>query len=302
MPTVLKDGITGAVIGCAVIVPGISGGTIALILGAFKKIVNAVDNLFTKQFWKNVLVLLPFLIGSVLAVAGLIVPFKLAFDYCMLAIVCLFVGLIAGSLPSVTDNIKGEKLTKINVLVGILGFVIAALIGVLSVIFNLNTQISNLFNNWNFALYLIIFAVGIISASGLIVPGFSGSMLLLVIGFYYPILSLGSDLIHGENPTKSFTLLFVFGLGIALGLLLFSKLMNYTFNKHKTSSFCVVIGFILGSIISIFVNSQMFEYLSNYQNRLGNGLIDWILSPILLILGIFVSYAFVKYSRKHKEQ
>ena len=291
LPTPVKDGITGMAIGTAIIVPGISGGTMALVFGAFKRIVNAVDNLFTKNFWRNLLILLPFLIGSIIAVAALIYPFQLAFEYCLFSIVCLFAGFIIGSLPGITDQVKEEKPSSANIIQLVIGFVFAGIIGVFSLIFDYYSGISWLFETRPWYLYLIIFVVGIFGSSGLIVPGFSGSLLLMVIGFYKPILNL----VEFTNFWSNISLGFVFALGVLVGFIIFSKLMNNLITNHKRATLFVVIGFILGSLISIFVNTQMFEYF-----RTKFGLLDTILAPILLIVGLILSFMFVLYTRKHK--
>ena len=291
LPTPIKDGITGMAIGTAIIVPGISGGTIALVFGAFKKIVDAVDNLFTKFFWKNLLILLPFLIGSIIAVAALVFPFQLAFEYCLFSIVCLFAGFIIGSLPGIVDQVKEKKPSISNVLQMAIGFIFAGIIGVFSVIFDFYSAISTLFIERPWYLYLIVFVVGIFGSTGLIVPGFSGSMLLMVIGFYQPIL----DLVDFSNFWPNISLGFVFALGVLVGFIIFSKIMNRLITNHKRSTLFVVIGFIVGSLVSIFVNSQMFAYFKD-----GFWLLDYILGPILLIIGLTLSTLFVLYTRKHK--
>ena len=291
LPTPIKDGITGMAIGTAIIVPGISGGTIALVFGAFKRIVDSVDNLFTKHFWKSLGILLPFLIGAIISVAALVYPFQLAFKYCLLSIICLFAGFIIGSLPGIIDEVKDEKATKSNVLQLLIGFVVAASIGVLSIVFNFYDSIYILFIERPFYLYIIIFVVGIFGSTGLIVPGFSGSMLLMVIGFYQPILNL----VDFSNFWPNVSLGFVFALGVLVGFIIFSKLMNKLITNHKRGTLFVVIGFILGSLISIFVNSQMLTY---FKSNLG--LLDYILAPILLIVGLTLSILFVFYTRKHK--
>ena len=291
LPTPIKDGITGMAIGTAIIVPGISGGTIALVFGAFKKIVDAVDNLFSKFFWKNLLILLPFLVGSIIAVAALVFPFQLAFEYCLFSIVCLFAGFIIGSLPGIVDQVKEKKPSTSNVLQMIIGFIFAGIIGVFSVIFDFYSAISTLFIERPWYLYLIIFVVGIFGSTGLIVPGFSGSMLLMVIGFYQPIL----DLVDFSNFWPNISLGFVFALGVLVGFIIFSKIMNRLITNHKRSTLFVVIGFIVGSLVSIFVDSQMFAYFKD-----GFWLLDYILGPILLIVGLTLSTLFVLYIRKHK--
>lgn len=298
-PTVIKDALVGFAIGVAVIIPGISGGTIALIFKSFDKIVEAVSGLFKsfKLFWKNLLILLPYGIGAILAVAGLYVPFTLAFEHCMLALVCLFVGFIIGSYPGVIDNVKGQKPTKINITLLIIGFIISALIGVLSVLFNFNETINTLFNEPKWYLFIIVFVVGLVSSSGLIVPGLSGSLILLVIGFYMPIFALPKKIIQNENILANIGLFLTFAVGVAIGFVIISKLMNHLIKKHYQSTMYAVIGFIGGSLISIFVNSNMFEYFNTKVDMT----LDFILSPIFLIIGIVVAYLMVIYVRKHKK-
>ena len=291
LPTPIKDGLTGMAIGTAIIVPGISGGTIALVFGAFKKIVNAVDNLFSKNFWRSLLILLPFLVGSIIAVFALVFPFQIAFKYCLFAIICLFAGFILGSIPGITDELKEKAPTKGNIIQLAIGFVLAAIIGVFSVIFRFNDGINSLFASRPWYLYLIIFVVGVFGSSGLIVPGFSGSMLLIVIGFYQPILNL----VDFSNFWPNVSLGFVFALGVLVGFIILSKIMNKLITNHRTATLYVVVGFIFGSLVSIFVNSQMFDYIGE-----GLRLLDCILGPILLVVGIVLSTLFVSYTRKHK--
>ena len=294
--TVLRDGAIGLGIGTAIIIPGISGGTIALITGAFKEIVNAVDDLFTRRFWKNLLILLPFGIGAVLAVAGLLYPIKLAFEHCMLALTILFAAFMVGSLPSLYDSsIKGKKLNAVNIIGLVLGFAIVVGFGILSIGVNLDKQVQGMFNDNPFYLYPIIFGVGMISSMGLIVPGFSGSMLLMVLGFYDKMLALVLQV--PEQPGLSILRLAVFALGVAIGFVFFSKLMKYMFEKHEETTNCVVLGFLAGSIVAIFINSNMFNYFA----ETGVTLLDVILSPIFAVIGLAASIAIYLYMRKHPE-
>ena len=290
----LKDGLVGAGIGCAVIVPGISGGTIAYVTGAFKKIVTAVGNLFTKFFWKNLMILIPFGIGAILAVAILYFPITLAFEHCMLAIVCLFAGFMLGSVPSVIDKVNEKEPGAKDICLLSAGFVVVVTFGVLSLLFNLNTSVQQTFNNNDWYLYPILLGVGIISSTGLIVPGFSGSMLLMVIGFYDKILNLVKQI--GDNPGLAILRLFTFAVGVLVGFVFFSKVMKSLFEKHARGTNFVVLGFLVGSIIAIYVNDQMFDYLKSSLNVL-----DYILSPIFLLAGFAGSYAIVIYERKREE-
>lgn len=302
LPDFIKDGLIGVGMGTATIIPGISGATITLIFGAYKKIVNSVSHLLSKQFIKNLLILLPFGIGALLAVIGLIKPFQLAFEHCMFAIICLFAAFIIGSFPGIIDNVKGKKPTKLNIIILICAFLIAAAIGICSITFNLSDKVNSLFAETPFYLYIILLFIGIISATGLTVPGFSASMLLLVIGFYKPILNLVNIEGIKANPGRFFGLIGTFGLGVIIGFFIFSYLMNYLLNKHETSTHYAIIGFVGGSLISIFANSDMVSYFNTHLPQENHMLLDWILAPIFLIIGFTIAYLIVRYTRKHKEE
>ena len=295
MPDVLKDGLVGVGIGIGAIIPGISGATVALVFGSFKKIVNAVSGLISKQFLKNFLILLPFGIGVLLAVLGLIKPFQLAFEHCMFAIVCLFGALIVGSFPGLIDNVKGHPVKPLNIVMLVIGFAVAAMIGVISVLTKANTAIINLFAERPFYLYLILLGLGTIAASGMTVPGFSASMLLLAVGFYVPIINLFSFEFIKTEPGAFFGLIGSFVGGVVIGFFLFSYLMSYLLDKHPLNTHYTIIGFVAGSLVAIFVNSRMFDYFES-----GVNILDWILAPIFIVIGVTAAYLFVRLSRKQK--
>ena len=297
VPVPIKDGAVGLAFGTAVIIPGLSGGTIALVFGAYKKIVCAVNDLFTKRFWKNLLILLPFVLGAVIAVAALIKPFELAFEYCLFSIVCLFGGFILGAIPGVHDKVKDEKATKKNWIQLIIGFIIAGIIGVFSVIFSSYPAITKLFIEKEWYLYFIIAIAGFLSSTGLIVPGFSGSMLLMIIGFYNPVLTLTLDIVRGVDFWKDLSLFLAFTVGVGIGFVFFSKLMHRLFTFHERSTLFVVLGFLFGSLLSIFFNSQMFEYYTS-----GMSLYDIIIGPFAFVLGTVLSYLLVVHTRKLQKQ
>lgn len=302
-PTWLKDGLVGVGIGAGAIIPGISGATIALVFKSYQKIVNGVSKLLSKLFVKNLLILLPFGVGALLAVIGLIKPFQLAFEYCMFAIVCLFAAFIIGSFPGLIDNVRGKKTTKINIIVFVIAIIVAALIGILSVCFNFNNSVNNLFAETPWYLYLVLLGLGIVSASGLTVPGFSASMLLLVVGFYKPILNLVRIEAIKSNPGRFFGLIGSFAGGVIIGFFLFSYLMSWLLEKHNQSTHYAIIGFVSGSLIAIFVNSDMFAYINGLSEKQGIlQYIDWILAPFFIAIGIFLAYLLVRYARKAQQE
>lgn len=296
MPTPIKDGLTGIAMGTAVIIPGISGGTIALVLGAIDKITGAVRNLFSKSFWRNLLVLIPYFIGMLIAIAILYIPFDFALENIRFSLICLFAGLIAGSIPIITMEINPKNPTFSDCSGLIIGLIISVLIGVLSVFFNFSASITSFFSEIPSYLFIIVVAVGIISAAGLIVPGLSGSLILLVIGFYDEIFSL----LKFKNGWLDFALLVCFAIGVAGGFILWSILLNRVLNKHRRGTIFVVLGFIIGSLFSIFFNSAMVGPEAWYSSEKFN-LLEWILGPCLALIGFICSFLFSRYVKKHPE-
>ncbi len=291
MPTPIKDGIIGMAFGIAAIIPGIAGGTVLLITGAFKKVAGAVANLFSKDFFRNLIILLPFGIGAILAFGGLIIPINLALENCMFAIVCLFAGLIIGTLPSITDKVKGVPIRKSYIIALVVSLVAAALIGAISLIFKTHEAIDKMFEELPFYLYILVFVVGFICASGLIVPGLSGSMLLLALCFYQPILGL----FKFDNVLENFALIFIFLIGAIIGFVFFSKIINHFVKTHLIGAYYCSIGLIIGSLVAVFINGKMFEYIRGPHFDL----IDKILGPCLFVVAVIVGYLSVIYIRKH---
>ena len=289
IPTPVQDGLVGAAMGASALVPGVSGGTIAFIFGTFEKIINALGKLFSKHFWKCLLVLIPFLVGALLAIAALIIPVQKALENCLFAFICLFAGFIIGSVPGIFDEVKEKKFDTYNWIGLIIGFAVATLIGVLSVLFDFQTTINKLFVEREWYLYIILIFVGVLGAMGFILPGFSGAMLLVVIGFYHPVINL----FKFDNFWSNVSLLAMLAVGAVIGIVGCSKLLSKLFVSHRRETVVVILGFVLGSIIAIFVNSEVFNYLSN-----GMGKLDIILSPILAICGLALSYLVVRLGRK----
>lgn len=291
--TFFKNGAKGMAIGVSCIIPGISGGTLALMLGIYKTIVESISNLF-KKFGHNFFILLPIMLGIIVGIATLWYPLKLAFQFALIPIVSLFAGFIIGGIPSLVDEVKPTKIKFYHILLAILAFLVAGGIGVASIFFNTNEAITNMFIAPKWYLYIIVFFVGIIASFALIVPGISGSMLLLVLGFYKPILNLIDNFKNGTLIIESLALLASMAIGVLVGFFAFSKLMNYLLDKHKIPTYWVIIGFVVGSVIAIYLNQETFAALKSQPIWM------YIISGATLIIGVVGSYLLVVYSRKHK--
>ena len=290
------DAIKGFFIGFAFLIPGVSGGTVALVTKVYDKMTKAIANLF-KNFIPNFLTLLPIGIGVLIAMVGMWYPLHKATEYIPLAMVSLFAGCVIGSLPDVISNVKNDKLLKRHYLYLVIAILIGAAFGVLSANSKMiGIDVSSLFSPIDFKIFLIITPIGFLASTGIVVPGISGSMFLLVIGFYKPILGLIENFKTPNLILPSLGILICMAIGVILGMIVFSKIMRILFNKFNTATYIWIIGLVVGSIFSLFYNNDLVEH---YQK--GIEIYEWILASILLIGGFILSYSLVRYSRKHKK-
>ncbi len=288
---IVIEAIKGFFIGVAILIPGISAGTIALITKLYRKIINSLSNIF-KSFWPSLKSLIPIGIGVMIAIVSMWIPLKLATTHILFAIMCLFAGSMIGSLPDVTSKIKKENVKKHHLIYFVVAILLAVSLGILS--YHLNFDVSKLFDLNDYKIYLIIIPVGMLGSAGIVVPGISGSMLLLVTGFYKSILDLENKM--GTQPGLVILLLVCMAIGVILGMICLSRLMKRLFNKYETATYIWIIGLVIGSIFSLFYNHDSMHYYFEH------GISWWeaILGVILLIIGFIVSYSLFIYQRKQK--
>lgn len=319
---IIRKFIAGLAIGTGAAIPGVSGAAVAVIFHVFEDILAAINN-FRKRFVWAVTTLLPIVIGIVIAVCICIVVFSYAFEHLMFILLSIFAGFLIGSFPGITDEVKGIKLTKKNVLFMVLGGLFVAMLGVISVITGLNNfGPSSAFETMPWWLYLVLIPIGSIAAVALIVPGLSGSFLLLILGFYRPLVDhtvLWVKEILGFGVTQSFAntlpllgMLGCFAMGCLIGIIFISKLMNMLLTKYRHQTFYSIIGFIFGSILILYFNYDIFNYYRVWINPslsdtfnihpLMPFYIEIIVAVVILVGTAFLSYLLVKAERKHQEE
>ena len=308
--------IAGLAIGTGAAIPGVSGAAIAVIFRVYEDIIGAVNN-FRKRFKWSITVLIPILIGIVIAVALCIVLFHLAFKYLMFVLMCLFAGFLIGSFPGVTDEVKNEKIDKTCIILIVVGTIFVIGLGAASVFSGLDVQ--SLFDAMPWWLYLVLIPVGALAAVALTVPGLSGSLILLIIGFYRPlvdttvywvkeILGVGVEQSFG-HLLPLFGVLGCFAIGCLIGVVAVSKVMNILLRKWRKQTFFTIIGFIGGSVLVLFFNHEIFNYYRVWADpSLGEALeikqimpiyVEIIVGIIVLALAGFLSYMLVRNQRKH---
>ena len=309
----IKRLLAGMGIGTGAAIPGVSGAAIAVIFHVYEDIIDAVNN-FRKKFGYSIKVLIPILLGIVIAVIPCIYLFSLAFEHLMFVLLCAFAGFLLGSLPGITDEVKGNKPTKKQWIIISIAILFVIALGILSVFLGPNINMNSQFDNMPLWLYFVLIPVGAVAAVALTVPGLSGSLILLVIGFYRPLVDhakgWGGELLKGDfsNFGKLAGMILCFGVGCIIGVVIVSKVMTILLKKDRISTYFGIIGFVIGSFFVLFFNYEIYNY---YLNWAGVKVIGVNINPVLpmyiemligfsvLILATLGSYAMVKYQRKY---
>lgn len=299
-----KSALLGFIIGLAVIVPGISGSTVAIIFKLYDQFLYAMGNLF-KDFKRCFKFLLPIGLGAALGIAFGFFGVKGLVDAFPFAVVCLFSGLMIGAFPAVKAELKGVKITPLRVALFGIGVLIPITIGILSAWIYARTPMPlidyslrhgetyNQFSTANYRLFLAL-PIGYLLAITQIVPGLSASALLMSLGWFNDLIHTVSFTFWLENPIV-FAYYFALGAGFLTGLLTFSKILTILFQKARQGAYTVIVGLSLGSIISMFFNGDILAVYLSWQN--GVNWLEFIIGIALLIVGAVSSYLLVRYQR-----
>lgn len=288
--TFITDTIKGIFIGIANIIPGVSGGTIALSMGIYDKLIGAVSN-FLKDWKKSVITLLPILIGCGIGLVG----FTFAIEYLLSEhtfVTCMtFIGLILGGLPILIRQLK-EKLHKRGGSIGlsdILAFVILFALAIFLPLLDSGEEVLKTLTATPGTM-AIMFFIGIIASATMVIPGVSGSLVLMILGYYYGIIESIKTFLESLKAfdvpalTNGFLILFPLGIGILLGIFLIAKLITFLFERYGVQTYCAILGLILSSPFAIFENTGLFDQLGQLNIML-------ILAGILLaVVGAVVTY------------
>ncbi|MBR2321592.1 MAG: DUF368 domain-containing protein [Clostridia bacterium] len=291
-----KSALLGFFIGLAVIVPGISGSTVAIIFKLYDQFLYAVGNLF-KKFKKCFAFLLPIGIGMGLGVLLGFISVKKLLDIIPFAVVCLFAGLMCGAFPAVNDEIKGAEKNAKRITLFAVGLLIPVALGCVSAWLASGESVTaDTFAKvewWHAVLGLLIgYVVGVTQ----IVPGLSASAFLMAVGWFGSLVDSVSMTYWKSNPAI-FLVYVGLGVGFLLGLFTFSKLLTYLFGKARHTSYFMIVGLSLGSILSMFCNGDIIAtYIAWAQN--GVAVLDLCLGIALFAVGIVGAYLLVRYQRK----
>lgn len=241
--------VKGACMGAADVIPGVSGGTIAFIMGIYDEFVGSLASINSdavrmllkgqfKAFWKHINgnFLLSLVIGigfSVVLLAGLM---QFLLEQCPIQTWAFFFGLIVASSIFILRGISGWNWRDGLMLV--FGVLLGATICTLS-----PTQTPE-------ALWFI-FLSGALAICAMILPGISGSFILLILGKYQFIMGCISDLVSGVDFGRNFLILGTFALGAIIGILSFSRFLHWLLARWKKETMVILAGFIIGSLVKV---------------------------------------------------
>lgn len=274
--------------GIANIIPGVSGGTLALTLGIYEDLIGAISHFFSK-LKENIIFLVPVFLGmgaSILSMSNLI---SYSFEHYALCTSMLFMGLVLGGIPMLYDKVKVKKKPKkkqhceiSSSVIFLFTFVLVMILAFAEEIFGSGVQGVEL--SINVFSFIKMFFIGVIAASTMIIPGVSGSLVLMLVGYYTPIINAIKDLTHFTNLGVCLSNLAFFGIGVVIGIVVVAKVLEYLFQKYERKTYFGVLGFIVASVIAIPV-SVVHEYGS-----FAFGFLPIIIGLALMAAGAYIGY------------
>lgn len=261
----------GFAMGTSDLVPGVSGGTIALLLGIYNQFIASISGIFSRRFWPSFTFLIPIIIGMILAMGSLSNLFNYLLSQHHIPTMFFFGGLIIGIVPYLLkiSNYKTSFTTKHYMMV-------IAGIAILIVITLMNNGDKHAGETLTLSTSLIIkyFIAGMCASSAMLLPGISGSFMLLVFGFYGTVMLAISEVV--KLNFAGLPILLAVGFGVLAGFIISSKIIQYFLTHHKLMTFALIIGFVVGSLFAVFPG-------------LPTNIVMWFVSLVVFIIGFIVS-------------
>lgn len=284
--TFIMDFIRGIFVGVANVIPGVSGGTMAVSLGIYDKMISALTGLL-KNWKKSLTVLLPILLGAVVGILGFAVLIERLMEHFPLPTCLAFIGLIIGGIPILAGALKlalskeRKRLNAGHAAAFILLFAFAIVMSLLK-----GEGVGANLQNPGIGTVILLFFTGAIASATMVVPGVSGSMVLMILGYYNGIIGAINDFL---SALKVFDLsamlgqcmiLVPFGLGVVIGIFAIAKLIEFLFARYSIFTYCAILGLIFASPFAILIHMGMVEIK----------LLQLAAGVILLAAGAFVTY------------
>lgn len=270
----------GMIIALGFILPGVSGGVLAAILGIYERMIRFLAHI-KENFVENFLYFTPVAIGMVLGIAAFSYPVNLLLDNYKVIVLWGFAGAIIGTIPSlIKESVKESDRDRADTVTFWLSFILSGIF-----LYSLNGMVGTLPAN-----FLSFVLAGALIALGILIPGLSPSNLLLILGLYTPMLT-------GFKRLDLFGTFLPIGIGGALALILFSKAMDYILKHYHSRVYHFIIGIVLSSTLLIVLpqsgNSESISYA-------GVSIFTLVLAAFFFGLGIWLGIWMSQLEEKYK--
>ena len=275
------DMIRGFCMALADSVPGVSGGTIAFLMGFFDKFINSLNYLMKgtkEERIKSIKFLSKLLLGWIIGMGLSVTILSNFFETGIYKMSSLFLGFIFSAIPIIIAEEKVSMKGKYkNIIWGVFGILIVILLSSLKV--GSNIDVSNL----NIGMILYIFVAGMLAISAMVLPGISGSTLLLAFAIYIPIINGIKDFLHFDF--SSFWLLFIFGLGILFGIFSSLRGIKKLLDRYRSATVYAIIGMMIGSLYAIVIGPTTLKVPQEVMSIHTFNIVYFILG-ILIVFGL----------------
>ena len=269
----------GFIIGSSMSVPGVSGGTMAILLGIYDRLISSVSNFF-KDIKGNMLFFIKFCFGAAVGIRSLAFVIQKLLEFFPIPVSFFFLGAVIGGVPALYKKTKESPLKISSGIYFVLGLVIVIAIGFIpegNLSLTSGTGIVHL---------LMLLITGIIIAVALVLPGISTSHMLIVLGMYEALLTAITEF--------NIIYLGILGISTLIGVILITKPLEWTMNKFPHQTYCMIIGFVLGSTWEIFRDIILPAIPASTTALFIIGSI--VISIITFLLGIFAIHSLSKFS------
>ena len=281
MKELINQILRGVVIGVANIIPGVSGGTMMVSMGVYDTLIHCITHLF-KEFKKSLKTLLPYAVGMLAGILALASLIHWGLENYSLPTNTLFIGLILGGLKPLLKKINVKKINAPAVIAFIALFALIIWMG-----FQNRDRIQNAETiEMNLGQMLVMVVMGVIASGTMIIPGVSGSLVMMLLGYYKAVTgalkTFASALVHFDFSAMGQPLLMLlpFVIGIVLGIFGVAKLIEWLTERYPTPTYCGVLGLVVASPISLLLQTS-------YQGVTA-GLI--VISVVTFALGFIAAY------------
>lgn len=234
---IISTAVKGMCVGGTMLVPGVSGGSMAMILGVYDKLVSSVSS-FMKHKKDSILFLALFSVGAILGMVLFAKPLLALIEKYPMPMLYFFIGAVAGGIPMMYKKAEVKKVSLWTFLYPVLGLAAVYLLSMLP------ADIFNSRMDGGLSSFLLLMAAGIIAAVALVLPGISVSYMLLIMGMYDETM----------RAISGFYLpyLLPLGVGVVLGIILTTSMLERAMLRYPQPTYLIILGFIVGSVLEVF--------------------------------------------------